>query len=137
MPVTEDRLKRVAIVAGSLGVTTLAAAAALMLGHWGFGQRQQGMHASRLERLLKVAPTREQVDVGLREEGALFLGSARTAEDQERMRARWRREGDPAPPGDHGWAEARAYRAGSFVYLLYFDGAGILRGFSLVSDPGS
>jgi hypothetical protein len=130
-----DRLKRFVIVAGSVGVTALVGATALMLGNWGFGQRQESMHASRLERLLKRAPTREQVDIGLREEGARFLGSARTPAELERLsESHWRRPAERTSAGE--WSEVRAYATGGFVYVLYFDAAGVLTGVELHPEPG-
>jgi hypothetical protein len=131
-----DRLKRLVIVAGSVGVTALVGGTALMLGNWGFGQRQESMHAGRLERLLKRAPTREQVDIGLREEGARFLGSARTSAELERLsESHWTKPDNQAPAGHPEWSEARVYGTGRFVYVLYFDATGVLTGVALHRAP--
>lgn len=134
-PPTEppERAKRAATIAGGVVGTALLVGLAMSLGSWGFRYRSTSLHEGRLSRLVERQPRLEQVVAALEGEGAAALavpageaglrrlasehGGARGAEILEKG-------------GRH--AQARAFRAGDAVYVLYFDASGVLRDFTCV-----
>ena len=128
-------MKRLLVVLGSLGATSLIVLAVFALGSWGYQHRSLSLHYGRLQRLVEQKPTLRQVTQGLLDEGARLVDSSAGEADLRRLAARW---GGPhaAEVVSKGtrWAHTRVFLARDVVYILYFDSEGTLRDFTLA--PG-
>ncbi len=106
---------------------------ALWLGAWAFETRSQLIHQRRLDNLLTHAPTLEQVDEALRNEGALPLG---TADDAASLGALAERHAGAQAAGvvaaGRSHARTRAYAVADRIYFVHCDARGVMRAFSLV-----
>ena len=127
-------MKRVAVVAGAVAVTALAAWLAFLLGAVGFDTRRFGMHEGRLRRLAAMQPTVEQVTQGLNDEGSPLLSTATDEASLRRAVARYgaARSADLLDKGRR-FPQARVFLASDMIYFIYFDAAGVMRDFACVS----
>jgi hypothetical protein len=126
--------KRLAIVAGSLLATALLLFLVLRLGAWAFDTKRRNLHEGRLVRLLEQHPVAEQVTEAFRNEGTRLLAVARGPGELRRVATEHAPAGVAAVLREGGrWAEARVFLAGDMVYFIYFDEAGVMRGFQCVS----
>jgi hypothetical protein len=131
----EEGRKRVASIAGSLLATGLLLYLVLRLGAWAFGVKQRTLHEGRLARLLEQHPFAEQVSEAFRNEGTRPLAVARGPEELERA-ARQHAAGsaEAVVRAGRSWAETRVFLAGdSMVYFIFFDAAGVMKGYQSVS----
>jgi len=130
-----ERRKRVVIVTGSLAVTAVFAWLAFMLGTWGFEARNYVQHQQRLRNLVAKKPRLEQVAQALTEEGSPLVASPASEAELARL-AREKGGARAAEILEKGrrWPQARAFRAGSMLYFLFFDAEGILRDYALVTE---
>jgi len=117
-----------AIVVGSVSATALTLLLALLIANLGFEYRRGSSHESRLERLVEKAPTLEQVRAGLASEGAHEVAQAGDAVSLARLAQDWggARSGEVLEKGTR-WSTTRAFLAGDFVYILYFDETRVLK----------
>jgi len=122
-----------AIAAGSLGVTGMALALAMVVGTWGFEQRRSSLHRGRLERLVDRAPSVDRVEAGLAAEGTHLVASADSPTELQALADRWGGD-DAAEIVEKGsrWGSTRAFGAEGYVYVLYFDDHGVLQDFTCV-----
>jgi hypothetical protein len=126
---------RLAILAGSLATTALAAYLAFRIGAWSFGFRRFSQHEGRLGRLLPRQPTLERVVQGLNDEGSRLVAAPETAEALERVVAE--RGGNRAAEIRTKAARfpyTRVFLAGDMVYFIFFDETRVMRDFTCVSD---
>ena len=117
------------------GVVTLSGLAfAFYLGSWAFDVRRYSQHVGRLERLLQKQPALELVVQGLEEEGTPLLASADTASELEVLAARFggAQTAEVLEKGKR-WPQVRVFRAADMLYVLYFDGDRVMRGFTCLS----
>jgi hypothetical protein len=130
----QDRVKRLVVLAGSLGLTALFAYLAFFLGAWAFDTRRSIQHEGRLSRLLPQQPKLDQVVQGLADEGSPLIGSAESPAELERLAARWggAKLNEVLEKGRR-WPRTRVFLAGDMVYFIYFDANGVMRDFSFVS----
>lgn len=130
-------MKRWVVVAVAAGVTLVLFAIAFTLGAGYFQVRRLGVHRERLQRLLPLRPTVDQVTRGLQEEGSPLLAAPETPAERE---AAIVRHGGNAVPEvrekARRWPHLRVHRAGDMVYVLYYDARGTLVDFTLVSRGG-
>jgi len=122
-----------AIVAGSLVATALTLALALLIANLGFESRRVSSHETRLERLVEKAPVLEQVQAGLSAEGAEEVAAADAGARLALLADEWggERRDEVMEKGER-WSSTRAYLAGDFVYILYFDATRLLQDFTCV-----
>jgi hypothetical protein len=135
-PESWSRWKKAAVAIGSLAVTGALVLLALVLGSWALGQREGSLHVGRLERLVEKHPRGEAVRAGLEGEGSPLLGEAAgpvelavlvrrlTPADEATVLAKARAA-----------ARTRAFRAGPYVYWLFFDGEDALAGYAISRAP--
>jgi hypothetical protein len=129
-------VKRFVIVVGSVGVTAGVLAIAMTLGSMSFEYRQASFHQGRLQRLVEKEPSVELVSTALNEEGTQLVGSAAGEAELRTLCEEWTGGvPDEALASIAKWPTARAFLTGDFVYILYFDEAGITRDFSLHQRP--
>jgi len=125
--------QRLAIAAGSLGVTGLALTLAMMVGTWGFEQRSSSLHRGRLERLVDRAPSLDRVVAGLADEGTLLVDSADAPAALRALAQRWGgAHADEILEKGGRWSLTRAFEAEGYVYVLYFDAQRVLQDFTCV-----
>lgn len=129
-----DLRKRFVVAAGSVGVTALLAWLAFLLGGWGFDTRRFIQHDLRLQGMLKKEPRLEQVVRGLEDAGIRLLGApAGEAEAARFMPKDAGERGRAALEKARRWPQARVFRAEDMLYFLFFDAAGVMRDYALVS----
>jgi hypothetical protein len=140
-PEQKQKSKTIAIVVGSLALAAIPLSLALFLGTWGFEYRGLSLHQGRLERLVQRQPKLEQVMAGLEAEGSALLAAPSDQAALAAAAVRWGREHAPAlqkKASEH--AQTRVFRAGDFIYFLYFDADDVLRDFAVIplgsSEPG-
>jgi hypothetical protein len=137
LPAPEKRTgRRVAGALAGVLVTGALLLLALYLGAWAYETRSLLLHEKRLSTLLEKKPGVAAVSAGLRAEGrveaafrdgeeiaafAREVGGARGREILEKSRRA---------------LETRAYSQDTVVYVIYFDRAGIMNGFTLVTWRG-
>jgi hypothetical protein len=127
-------MKRFWTLAGALVVTLGALTLAMWLGSASFDFRRYTVHQTRLQKVLREAPTADRLTRGLADEGTPLLAVARSREELERE-ASARGAERAAEVRDKGTrhAETRVYQAGDMLYFVYFDAAGVMRDFTCVS----
>jgi len=125
--------RAVAAAAGAI-VTALLVYLALLLGAWGFDTRRYLQHETRLARLLDHQPRLEQVVEAFAGESTVLVAAADTPAELERV-ARAKAGPKAREVLDKGarWPRLRVFLAGDMLYFAYFDAAGVMRGFTLVS----
>jgi hypothetical protein len=129
--------RRLAPLLGGLAVTAVLLAIAFSLGSWGYKYRRWLFHQGRLERILKVQPSAEQVRLGLEGEGGVSLGRAATAEELGRLAARWSPSARDAVVAKGGAAgSASAFSVGEMVYFVFFDRDGKMIDFLVAEGEG-
>jgi hypothetical protein len=126
--------KRLVPLAGGLVVTVLLATLAFWLGAWGFDTRRFTQHEGRLSRLLQRQPRLQPVVQALEDEGARLLAAPSDERELAEVAAR---HGGPrsAEILEKGrrWPTTRVFAASDMIYVLFFDEAGVMRDFTLVS----
>lgn len=125
--------RRVFVLLGSLVVTALLLVLVFSLGSWAYKHRRWSFHHGRLERMLGLQPTAEQVKAGLEGEGARWLGRADSPAGLDAIAARWApavREQVVAMGERAG--EAQAFEVGEMVYFVFFDATGKMMDFLVV-----
>ena len=123
------------MLAISLVLAGVPLSLALFLGDWAYDYRRLSLHQGRLERLLEREPHVAQVEAGLEAEGASLLAAPASETRLDEVVALWggarseeiRRQG-------REWPQLRVYRVSDVVYVLYFDAAGVMRAFTLVTE---
>ena len=129
-----DGPSRAVVLAASVAITTGVAYLAFLLGAWGFNTRRYSQHERRLHKLLVAAPRMDQVVQAFEEEGSRLVASASGAEEVRRVAAE--RAGEQASAINQKgarWAQTRVFAAGDMLYFVFFDEAGVMRDFALVS----
>jgi hypothetical protein len=127
-------MKRFWILAGAAVVTLGALAVALLLGAAGFDFRRFSQHQGRLAKVMREQPTADRLTRGLAEEGTVLLAVARTPQDVEREAStRGGKKAVEIREKAARSAETRVYQTADMLYFIYFDAAGVMRGFTLVS----
>lgn len=128
--------KKLAVVGGALLVTSLLVGLALGLGSWAFGHREGSLHVGRLERLVEKHPRGDAVRAGLEAEGSSLLGEAAGRAELAALVGRLAPADEALVLGRSGAAaRTRAFRAGPYVYWLFFDGEDALAGFAISRAP--
>jgi hypothetical protein len=128
-----ERTKRIVVVLGSVGVTLALAFLAFWLGAWGFGFRRHSLHEGRLQRLLPLEPTLQQIVAGLAAEGAPLVASAEDARQLAPVASeRGGAQRDLILAKGRRYKKVRVFLAGDMVYFIYFDSAGVMRDFVCV-----
>jgi hypothetical protein len=122
-------------MAGAAALTLGGLLGALWLGSWAFDVRRYTQHVGRLERLLQKQPAMPLVVQALEEEGTPLVGQA-DSEGELRELARRLAGARASEVLEKGrpWPHTRAFRAADMLYFIYFDGAGVMRGFTCVSS---
>jgi hypothetical protein len=127
-------MKRFWILAGAVAITIAALGIALLLGSASFDFRRYSQHRGRLEKVMREQPTAERLTRGLADEGTVLLGVATTRDEVERQAsARGREKGAEVREKGGRYAETRVYQTADMLYFVYFDPAGVMRDFTLVS----
>jgi hypothetical protein len=127
-------MKRFWILAGAAVVTLGSLTLAMLLGSASFDFRRYSQHQGRLAKVMREQPTADRLTRGLADEGTVLLAVATTRDQVEREAAA--RGGKKAAEirekgGRH--AETRIYQTADMLYFVYFDAAGVMRDFTLVS----
>jgi hypothetical protein len=127
--------RRLAVLAISLVLAGVPLSLALFLGDWAYDYRRLSLHQGRLERLLEREPQVTQVVAGLEAEGASLLGAPVSESRLRETAALWggARAEEICRKG-RNWPQVRVFRVSDVVYVLYFDAAGVMQGFTLVAD---
>lgn len=128
---SEKGLQRGWIMAVAAVITLSGLGFAFYLGSWAFDLRRYSQHVGRLERLLQKQPALELVVQGLEEEGTPLLASADTGAEVEGLAARFggAHTAEVTEKGKR-WPHVRVFRAADMIYVLYFDGDRVMRGFT-------
>ena len=127
-------MKRLVILAGSLGATLVMCYAAFVLGSWAFDTRRISIHRGRLEKVLAQHPELDRVQEGLENEGTHLVLSADT-EESLRIAAEvygGKRKTEILEKG-HRWGKTRVFRTPDASYVLFFDRDGTMQDFTLVT----
>jgi hypothetical protein len=125
--------QRAVIVAGAVIVTSVAVAFVLIIGSWAFRYKEWSMHNGRLDRLLPLKPTLEQVVAGLEQEGSMLQAKAETRAELERiLDGRGVAARDQVLSRAGRWTKVRVFLAGDWLYFIFFDQAGVMRGYACV-----
>lgn len=127
-------MKRFSIVAGALGVTTVALALAFRLGSASFDARRYSQHNGRLAKVMGEEPRADRLTRGLEAEGTPLLLIAASGVDKERAAL----EHGGARLGEirdktARYPELRVYQAADMIYFVFFDQEGVMRDFTCVS----
>jgi hypothetical protein len=127
-------MKRFWILAGAAVVTLGSLTLAMLLGSASFDFRRYSQHQGRLAKVMREQPTADRLTRGLADEGTVLLAVATTRDQVEREAAA--RGGKKAAEireksGRH--AQTRVYQTADMLYFIYFDAAGVMRDFTLVS----
>jgi hypothetical protein len=127
-------VKRFWILAGAAVITLGALALAMLLGAASFDFRRYSQHQARLEKVMREQPTADRLTRGLADEGTVLLAVAATRDELEReASARGGRKAAEIREKGGRLAETRVYQAADMLYFIYFDAAGVMRGFTCVS----
>jgi hypothetical protein len=116
--------------------TAAGLAFALWLGAWAFDVRRYTQHVGRLERLQATDPTPRLALVvqAFEEEGTRLVAEADTEAELREVAERWAGEKAAEVLEKGGrWPHVRVFQTADMRYLLYFDGEGVMRGFTVVS----
>lgn len=106
---------------GGLAATALLLGIVFSLGSWGYKYRRWLFHQGRLERILKLQPSAEQVRIGLEGEGAVLLGHATTTDELGRIAAQWAPSARDAVAAKGASAgAANVFSVGEMVYFVFF-----------------
>jgi hypothetical protein len=127
-------MKRFWIMAGALVVTVAALTLAMMLGSASFDFRRYTVHQRRMQKVLREAPSADRLTRGLADEGTSLLAVLTAKADVDREAgARGRERAAEIREKGRRHAETRVYQAGDMLYFVYFDAAGQMRDFTIVS----
>ena len=117
----DDTRRRMVPLLGGLAATALLLGVVFSLGSWGYKYRRWLFHQGRLERILKLQPSAEQVRIGLEGEGAVLLGHATTTEELGRIAAQWAPSARDAVAAKGASAgAANVFSVGEMVYFVFF-----------------
>jgi hypothetical protein len=128
-------MRRFWILAGALTATAFALGVALLLGSLGFNYHRQLEHETLLRQVEERHWTADHLTRWLQEvKGAPLLAVLRTPAEVD-GEARALGDGKAAEIREKAArsAETRVYQAGDMLYFIYFDSAGVMRDFTLVS----
>ncbi len=125
--------RRLVFAAAALGLTMLLAWLALWLGAWAFQTRSMRLHEERLQRLLEKSPRLEQVVGGIQAEGGVLLASPGGADELRAIAGRAGGQASAVLDMGARWPVVRVFQVGDAVYFLFFDTAGVMRGFVLAT----
>lgn len=130
----EPASKRGYVLAGAALLTAAGLACALWLGSWAFDLRRQTEHVGRLERLLAKKPALDLVIRAFEEEGTPLLARADTEAELVAVAGRLAgpRQAEVLDQGRR-WPRTRVFHAADMLYFVYFDGDGVMSGFTCVS----
>jgi hypothetical protein len=125
---------RAAILTASVALTAGVAYLAFLLGAWGFNTRRYSQHERRMQKVLLARPNLDQVTRGLEDEGSALIATARGSRELERVAAEYAGERARAVvEKGEGSAETRVFRAADMIYFVFFDQAGVMRGYAIAS----
>ena len=125
---------RVVRLLGSLGATALLLAFVFSLGSWGYKYRRWLFHQGRLQRILELRPSVEQVRMGLEAEGAQSLGRVMTVAELGPIAARWTPTmRDKVVTMGERAGQAQVFAVGEMVYFVFFDRDGKMTDFLVVA----
>jgi hypothetical protein len=125
---------RAAILLASVALTAGVAYLAFLLGAWGFNTRRYSQHERRMQKVLLARPNMDQVVRGLEDEGSALIASARGPRELETVAAQYAGERARAvAEKGAGAAQTRVFRAADMIYFVFFDEAGIMRGYAIAS----
>jgi hypothetical protein len=123
--------QRAVIIASAVIVTSVVAAFALIIGNWAFRYKERSMHDGRLARLLPLKPTLEQVVAGLEQEGSMLHAKTETREELVRfLDGHEKSVRDRVLSKADRWAKVRVFKAGDWLYFIFFDHSGVMRGYA-------
>jgi len=127
--------RRLAVLAISLVLAGVPLSLALFLGDWAYDYRRLSLHQGRLERLLEREPHVAQVEAGLESEGASLLAAPASEARLGEAVALWGgARSEEIRRAGREWPQVRIFRVSDVIYVLYFDAAGVMRGFTLVAE---
>ena len=129
---TKKKILAFGVTAGLI-LAIIGLVIALYLGTVGYDVRRTLLHEARLKGVLQEEPTLYQVTVGLREKAPL-VASPRSQEELEEWIARYgdQKKAEILEKGNE-WPVTRIFDAGDMIYFIFFDEAGVMRDYALVS----
>jgi len=127
-------MRRFWILAIAVVVTLSSLALAMLLGSASFDVRRYTQHGRRLTKVMREQPTSDRLTRAFTDEGTVLLAVAATRDDVDREAAA-RGGSKAAEIREQGarHAETRVYQTADMLYFVYFDGDGVMKGFTLVS----
>jgi hypothetical protein len=127
-------VKRFWFLAGALVVTLSILTLAFWLGSASFDIRRYRLHYQRLAKVMLEKPDSDRLTRGLEAEGSRLAATAKSAAEEERLASERGKE-RLAEIRDKAarYPELRLYEASDMLYFIYFDEAGVMRDFTLVS----
>ena len=127
-------MKRFWFLAGALVVTLAILTLAFWLGSASFDIRRYRLHYQRLANVMLEKPDSDRLTRGLEAEGSRLAATAKSAAEEERLASERGKE-RLAEIRDKAarYPELRVYEASDMLYFIYFDEAGVMRDFTLVS----
>jgi hypothetical protein len=127
-------MKRFWILAGAAVVTLGSLTLAMLLGSASFDFRRYSQHQGRLAKVMREQPTADRLTRGLADEGTVLLAVATTRDQVEREAgARGGKKAAEIREKGGRHAQTRVYQTADMLYFIYFDAAGVMRDFTLVS----
>lgn len=126
--------RRTVIVALALLGSLAAFGLAFLLGAGYFQVRRYAAHETRLQHMLAQSPRVDQVTAGLRDDGSPLLAAPRDEAELRALVARFRGQKlSEILANARRWPVTRVYRATDMIYVIYFDAAGTMRGYTCIS----
>ena len=127
-------MKRFWFLAGALAATLAILTLAFWLGSASFDMRRYRLHYQRLAKVMQEKPDSDRLTRGLEAEGSRLAATAKSAAEEERLASERGKE-RLAEIRDKAarYPELRLYEASDMLYFIYFDEAGVMRDFTLVS----
>ena len=127
-------MKRFWILAGALVVTMGSLILAMVLGSASFDFRRYSQHEGRMRKVLHEAPSIERLTQGLSDEGTPLVAAPRGPDETAQAIARQggSRSAELRVKAAH-YPQLRVFRAADMLYFVFFDEAGTMRDFTLVS----
>lgn len=125
---------RAAVLLAAVAITAGVAYLAFLLGAWGFNTRRYSQHERRMQKVLLATPRMDQVVRGLEDEGSRLIAAA-SGRDELRALATRYAGAQAAAVVEKGsaWPQTRVFAAGDMFYFVFFDEAGVMRGFALAT----
>jgi hypothetical protein len=128
-------MKRVGIVLAALAVTLGSLWLAMALGKVGFDVRRFSQHERRLRKVMaEPQVTSDRLTQAFKDEGTLLLAAPTSPEERERVIAgRGGKQAAELRAKAARFPELRVYATADMLYFVFFDRAGVMRDFTLVS----